>query len=76
VPDAIVRALELRKGSADLEISSLSADMVPVLARRPELGVSNARERISYIWASTLTMRLSDGAKSVRRWPMPRTAKR
>ncbi len=40
VPDAIVRALELRKGSADLEISSLSPDMVPVLARRPELGVS------------------------------------
>lgn len=40
VPDAIVRALELRKGSADLEISSLSPDMVPVLARRAELGVS------------------------------------
>jgi peptide/nickel transport system substrate-binding protein len=40
VPDAIVRALELRKGSADLEISSLSPDIVPVLARRPELGVS------------------------------------
>ncbi len=40
VPDAIVRALELRKGSADLEISSLSPDMVPVLAKRPELGVS------------------------------------
>ena len=40
VPDAIVRALELRKGSADLEISSRSPDMVPVLARRPELGVS------------------------------------
>jgi peptide/nickel transport system substrate-binding protein len=40
VPDAIVRALELRKGSADLEISSLSPDIVPVLAKRPELGVS------------------------------------
>ncbi len=40
VPDAIVRALELRKGSADMEISSLSPDMVPVLARRPELSVS------------------------------------
>jgi peptide/nickel transport system substrate-binding protein len=34
VPDAIVRALELRKGSADLEISSLTPDMVPVLARQ------------------------------------------
>jgi peptide/nickel transport system substrate-binding protein len=40
VPDAIVRALELRKGSADLEVSSLSPDLVPVLAKRPELGVS------------------------------------
>ncbi len=40
VPDAIVRALELRKGSADVEMSSLSPDMVPVLAKRPELQVS------------------------------------
>ncbi len=41
VPDAIVRALELRKGSADVEVSSLSADMIPVLARRPELLVTD-----------------------------------
>lgn len=41
VPDAIVRALELRKGSADLEISSLSSDMVPVLARQPALAVTH-----------------------------------
>lgn len=40
VPDAIVRALELRKGSADLEMSSLSPDMVVVLAKRPELEVT------------------------------------
>jgi peptide/nickel transport system substrate-binding protein len=40
VPDAIVRALELRKGSADVEMSSLSPDMIPVLAKRPELQVS------------------------------------
>jgi peptide/nickel transport system substrate-binding protein len=40
VPDAIVRALELRKGSADVEMSSLSPDMVPVLAKRPELEVT------------------------------------
>ena len=40
VPDAIVRALELRKGSADVEMSSLSPDMVPVLAKRKELQVS------------------------------------
>jgi peptide/nickel transport system substrate-binding protein len=50
VPDAIVRALELRKGSADLEISSLSPDMVPVLARRPELGVSErAGTNLAYL---------------------------
>lgn len=40
VPDAIVRALELRKGSADVEMTSLSPDMVAVLAKRPELQVT------------------------------------
>jgi peptide/nickel transport system substrate-binding protein len=40
VPDAIVRALELRKGSADVEMSSLSPDMIPVLAKREELEVA------------------------------------
>jgi peptide/nickel transport system substrate-binding protein len=40
VPDAIVRALELRKGSADLEVSSLAADMIPVLAREHTLAVT------------------------------------
>jgi peptide/nickel transport system substrate-binding protein len=40
VPDAIVRALELRKGSADLELSSLAPDMIPVLAKQPTLGVT------------------------------------
>ena len=33
VPDAIVRALELRKGSADVAINSLSPDMVVTLAQ-------------------------------------------
>ncbi len=40
VPDAVVRALELRKGSADLEMSSLSPDMIPVLAQQPGLAVT------------------------------------
>jgi ABC-type transport system substrate-binding protein len=40
VPDAVVRALELRKGSADLEISTLAPDMVPVLSKQPDLAVS------------------------------------
>jgi peptide/nickel transport system substrate-binding protein len=40
VPDAIVRALELRKGSADLELSSLAPDMIPVLAKQSDLAVT------------------------------------
>ncbi|MCU1242820.1 MAG: Oligopeptide transporter, periplasmic oligopeptide-binding protein OppA [Candidatus Acidoferrum typicum] len=40
VPDAIVRALELRKGSADLELSSLAPDMIPVLAKQSGLSVT------------------------------------
>lgn len=40
VPDAIVRALELRKGSADVEMSSLSPDMVAVLMKRRDLTVA------------------------------------
>ena len=41
VPEAIVRALELRKGSADLELSSLSPDMMPVLARERGIAVAD-----------------------------------
>jgi peptide/nickel transport system substrate-binding protein len=40
VPDAVVRALELRKGSADLEMSSLSPDLIPVLVKRPSLALT------------------------------------
>ncbi len=40
VPEAIVRALELRKGTADLEMSSLSPDMIPVLRGQPTLDVT------------------------------------
>jgi peptide/nickel transport system substrate-binding protein len=40
VPDAVTRALELRKGSADVEMSSLSPDMIPVLAKRAEIEVT------------------------------------
>ena len=40
VPDAVVRALELRKGSADLEMSSLSPDLVPVLIKQPTLALT------------------------------------
>ena len=37
VPDAIVRALELRKGSADMELSSLGPDTVVALGKQPGL---------------------------------------
>lgn len=40
VPDAVVRALELRKGSADLEMSSLSPDLIPVLIKQPTLALT------------------------------------
>jgi peptide/nickel transport system substrate-binding protein len=40
VPEAIVRALELRKGTADLEMSSLAPDMIPVLREQPNLDVT------------------------------------
>ncbi len=40
VPEATVRALELRKGTADLTLNSLAPDMVPVLARQPQLEVT------------------------------------
>jgi ABC-type transport system substrate-binding protein len=39
VPDTTTRALELRKGSADVEINALFPDMVSTLQRERELGV-------------------------------------
>jgi peptide/nickel transport system substrate-binding protein len=42
VPDATTRALELRKGSADVEINALPGDMIPTLAAQPQLAVERA----------------------------------
>ncbi len=39
VPDTTTRALELRKGSADLEINSLTPDMEQTLEHEPKLAV-------------------------------------
>ena len=39
VPDTLTRALEMRKGTADLLLNSLPADMVKVLEREAHLGV-------------------------------------
>jgi peptide/nickel transport system substrate-binding protein len=41
VPEAIVRALELRKGSADLELTSLAPDMIPVMRAQPGIEVTD-----------------------------------
>lgn len=41
VPDAITMALELEKGSADVEVNSLPMDVLPVLARRSNLTVAD-----------------------------------
>ncbi|HEV2274468.1 MAG TPA: ABC transporter substrate-binding protein [Acidobacteriaceae bacterium] len=42
VPDAITRALELEKGSADACINCMTSDMVTALSRRPNLVVESA----------------------------------
>jgi peptide/nickel transport system substrate-binding protein len=42
VPDATTRALELRKGSADVEINALPGDMIVALAQQPKLVVERA----------------------------------
>ena len=42
VPDAITRALELEKGSADVCINCLTADMVYALSKRPDLVIQSA----------------------------------
>ena len=42
VPDAITRALELEKGSADVCINCMTADMVSALTKRPNLLVESA----------------------------------
>ena len=42
VPDTTTRALELRKGSADLAINALTSDMVLALEKEPKLAIERA----------------------------------
>ena len=50
VPDTTTRALELRKGSADIAINALTSDMVLALEREPQLQVERAPGTVlSYI---------------------------
>ncbi len=50
VPDATTQALELRKGSGDIAINSLTPDTVLTLAREPALAVErSAGTRLAYL---------------------------
>ena len=50
VPDATTEALELRKGSGDVTINSLTPETVYTLARDPHLGVEHAAgTRLAYL---------------------------
>ncbi|HXZ80485.1 MAG TPA: ABC transporter substrate-binding protein [Terriglobales bacterium] len=56
VPDTTTRALELRKGSADVALNSLTADMVATIEKNPQLEVMRRPGTI----LSYLTMNLRD----------------
>jgi peptide/nickel transport system substrate-binding protein len=61
VPDAITRALELEKGSGDVCINCMTADMVSVLATRPDLRVeSTPGTNLNYISFNTQDRVLRD----------------
>jgi peptide/nickel transport system substrate-binding protein len=61
VPDAITRALELEKGSADVCINCLTADMVSALVKRPNLEVeSGPGTNLNYISFNTQDSLLRD----------------
>lgn len=61
VPEPITRALELRKGSADLESNSLLPDMLPVLAREKNLAIeSTAGTQVQYLAFNTIDPILRD----------------
>lgn len=61
VPEPITRALELRKGSADLESNSLLPDMLRVLAREKNLAIeSTAGTQVQYLAFNTVDPVLRD----------------
>jgi peptide/nickel transport system substrate-binding protein len=50
VPDATTQALELRKGSGDIAINSLTPDMVQTLSREPRLAIEySSGTRLAYL---------------------------
>jgi peptide/nickel transport system substrate-binding protein len=61
VPDPTTRALELRKGSADLESNSLAPDMLPVLAKEKHLEVESVGgTQVQYLAFNTIDPILRD----------------
>jgi len=61
VPDATTRALELRKGSADLAINAISPDTVVALERKPNLQIERSPGTIlSYLAFNTRDPLLRD----------------
>jgi len=61
VPDPTTRALELRKGSADLESNSLAPDMLPVLAADKNLIVDSVGgTQVQYLAFNTVDPILRD----------------
>jgi peptide/nickel transport system substrate-binding protein len=61
VPDATTRALELRKGSADIAINALTADTVLALERKPNLQIERGPGTIlSYMAFNTRDPLLRD----------------
>jgi peptide/nickel transport system substrate-binding protein len=61
VPDAITRALELRKGSADIASNTLLPDMLPILAAEKNLIVESAGgTQVQYIAFNTIDPILRD----------------
>jgi peptide/nickel transport system substrate-binding protein len=61
VPDAITRALELQKGSADVEVNALPADMLAPLAQNPHLRIiSGPGSQVMYVVMNTRDAKLKD----------------
>lgn len=61
VPDAITRALELEKGSADVEVNALPADMLAPLALNPHLRIiSGPGSQVMYVVMNTRDPTLKD----------------
>ena len=61
VPDAITRALELQKGSADLAVNAIPADMVRALAADPKLVIESGPGTVlNYLVFNTRDPHLKD----------------